>query len=128
MLPDRTNPACTIRFTECARLRGYALGRAVLLLFVLCAHLGYGFTVLADVHGIESCDLALVSPAVGTGDAHGEVECDHCCHAAAHLVGISPDNFSVKSPPRSNPSRASIAGAWESRSLPPPVRPPKQSV
>jgi len=63
--------------------------RQFITLLLVIALLGYGTSWAFSGHVLESADHA-----AGTHE-HGqemidEEDCDHCCHAAAHMTGLTP--------------------------------------
>jgi hypothetical protein len=98
------------------------------LLLVLIGHLGYGFSVLAGDLGSSAGPghhhHAAFSPAGDQGHGQADTGCDHCCHAAAHLLGVTsrhPVSLPVKG---THPRPCRIQG-WRSRIQTPPTRPPR---
>ena len=107
---------------KAASPRRRAFARVALVLLVLVSHLGYGFSVFADGHGAAACDEPSLA---ASGDAHGEGGCDHCCHAAAHFVGIIPEHAFTKPVAVDAGTRARDVRHWLSITRPPPTRPPR---
>lgn len=110
----RTNP-----FAAADRLQG------VVSLLLLISCLSLSISVFADGHWVDPDphnDSSLQGHGHGGDDAE-EAGCDHCCHGASHLLGLSlvPGAEAVRAG-----SRPSVRCALcpDSLSLSPPMRPP----
>lgn len=72
--------------------------------------------VVHDAHSVDA-----------HGDQHGSEDagdCDHCCHAGAHLVGLTPA-VPVGLHPRKEAFRLPTHPSLALRGVPPPLKPPR---
>jgi hypothetical protein len=96
-----------------------------LIVLLMLSHLAYGAVVVADGHWLEGDNTAHELPAAQGTDQHGgDLDCDHCCHAASHLTGLPSGSLSLA------PALASVMpidGSSDFESLPPApaLRPPR---
>ena len=98
--------------------------RLTAFLVIVCM-LMYGTAWAFDGHWSASGDH---SHAIAHGDPvplDDDGDCDHCCHAAAHFVGIVAEHAFTKPFALDAGPRARDVGPWLSISLPPPTRPPR---
>jgi hypothetical protein len=96
----------------------------VISFFLVFALIGYGTTWAYDGHALERAAHA-------ESGMHGQSEldddgsqCDHCCHAAAHMLGMSPPLPTLIRP---HPDRFPMAVDRAATTLAdaPPVKPPR---
>lgn len=99
------------------------LRRIVAILLVL-SNLGFGTAWAFDWHEPNPSGHAHVVEAEDFGSHLDDDECDHCCHALAHMLGITSDNTLVL--PKLNSSQlVEYSSAQVSRATDPPLKPPQ---
>ncbi|MFZ0790762.1 MAG: hypothetical protein WAM94_14220 [Chromatiaceae bacterium] len=96
------------------------------LLLVLIGHLGYGVSALAVDHGSGAGPGHHQHASLSHVGDHGQADtgCDHCCHAAAHLLGVTSRHL-VSPPVKGAHPRPCRTQGWRSRIQTPPTRPPR---
>lgn len=96
--------------------------RGFLIVWLIVSNLGYGVTLLADVHHSTDQDSNHNHTyLLGLDEDHAENtdDCDHCCHGLTHLLGMVGTALPG---PRNNATRQiAVYTAWFS--LPPPHKP-----
>jgi hypothetical protein len=65
--------------------------RGFLIIWLIVSNLGYGMTLLADVHqstGLDADHQGSHHVTPELNDHEEGVDCDHCCHGLIHLLGL----------------------------------------
>lgn len=99
--------------------------RRFFVVLLMLSHLAYGAVVVADGHWLDGGSPGHELTAAQGVDQHGgDLDCDHCCHAASHLTGLPSGPLSLA------PASASViplAAPSDFESLPPApaLRPPR---
>lgn len=66
--------------------------RRLVAIWLMLSILGYGMAVTADVHNesVQSHDhvLLLTDTHTDSDPVGQEIDCDHCCHGLAHMLGL----------------------------------------
>jgi len=97
--------------------------RRLITTLLVVSILGYGMSVVADMHYGES-PADQIAALAGSGDSHNLAVHGHCSHGVSHLSGLS---FAPAMPMRYGaytPKSAYLA-TWVSFLASPPSRPPK---
>jgi len=93
---------------------------AILMLFVL----GYGTVWAFEGHEVDIAEHTHATPFDSQEPQADDDNCDHCCHAGAHLIGFVPHRHGA-SPISSNSILAKGMAIYLTRSTAPPIKPPQ---
>ena len=98
--------------------------RYLLVLWLVTSVLGYGSVWAFDGHFVaEHRDVVGDADSVQDGDA-GHSDCDHCCHASAHIMALC-SSFPGLAYPQTGTDYTTYQHGVFFRSTAPPDRPPR---
>lgn len=86
--------------------------------------LGYGTSWAFAGHALEDADHAAGGMHAQTQSALDDNDCDHCCHATAHMTGLAPSLPKVRRPD-AGVFRLSPGFAVATLFSAPPLQPPR---
>ncbi len=102
--------------------------RRLLLIWLIVSVLGYGIALAADLHGLGG---AHAGATLQLDNAHGDdpdggsaTDYDHCCHGAAHLLGLGHSlgaTPTLQGPPPRIEARVALACPPPSSPYRPPI-------
>ena len=93
---------------------------AILMLFVL----GYGTAWAFEGHEIDIAEHTHATPFDSQEPHADNDDCDHCCHAGAHLIGFVQQRHGA-SPVSSQSTVDKITAIFLTRATAPPIKPPR---
>jgi hypothetical protein len=91
---------------------------------VVLSILGYGSSWAFAGHAVDPAEHAVAGVVADQPIGSEESACDHCCHAAAHMVGLAPAPLT---PYRKQPDSFRVACGDTLILIPsaPPLKPPR---